>query len=107
MLSTAIAARLAGMPGRIVPLAGPYLGSVVLLAPGAAGAPAASRALSGPGAVRGPRPVLVMLAPDQDSGTVMEGTVLQYRFIIANRGDAVLEVTQVKNIGRSRKQNPG
>lgn len=44
----------------------------------------------------GPRPVIEMPATSQDGGTVEEGTVAQFRFAVANRGQVDLEITQVK-----------
>ena len=58
------------------------------------GAPAAW-ALPGTSAA-GPRPVIDIPQTTQDGGTVEEGTVAQFRFTVANRGQADLVIAQVK-----------
>ena len=57
---------------------------------------AASRVVTATAPVNGQRPVLAVARASQDDGTVEEGTVLHYRFTIANRGGAVLRILQVK-----------
>jgi hypothetical protein len=42
------------------------------------------------------RPVLEVQEKSQDGGVVEEGTVVKYRFVIVNRGQADLQVPQVK-----------
>jgi hypothetical protein len=66
--------------------------SVALLAPGASADPAV--APPAPAAHSGP--VLLVQGTSQDGGTVEEGTVLKYRFMVTNQGDADLEIKQVK-----------
>jgi Protein of unknown function (DUF1573) len=60
----------------------------VLLAP-------ATAAATGVG-TDGPRPVIEVRERRQDGGVVEEGTVVPFRFEVENRGQADLEVTQVK-----------
>jgi hypothetical protein len=45
----------------------------------------------------GPRPVIEVRETHQDGGVVEEGTVVPFRFEVANRGQADLELTQVKS----------
>src|SRR5260370_15488908 len=66
--------------------------SVALLVPGASADPAV--ATPAPPAHSGP--VLLVQGTSQDGGTVEEGTVLKYRFMVTNPGDADLEIKQVK-----------
>src|SRR4051812_6079250 len=61
--------------------------SAVLLAP--------SMAVAGAG-TSGPRPAIEVRETQKDAGTFEEGTVVAFHFVVANRGQADLEVTQVK-----------
>jgi len=55
-------------------------------------APAALAAPPAPGA---PRPVIEVRETAQDGGIVEEGTLVKYRFTVANRGQVDLEIPQV------------
>src|SRR5437867_4766617 len=44
----------------------------------------------------GPRPVIEVPETSKDGGVVEEGTVVPFQFVVANRGQADLELTQVK-----------
>jgi len=44
----------------------------------------------------GPRPVIVVRETRKESGVVEEGTVVPFQFEVTNRGQADLEITQVK-----------
>jgi hypothetical protein len=61
---------------------------VGLLAPAALASPAAGTA--------GTRPVIEVPETKKDGGVVEEGTVVPFRFTVANRGAADLEITQVR-----------
>jgi hypothetical protein len=56
-------------------------------------APAGAVAETGTG---GPRPMIELRETSKDGGVVEEGTVVPFQFEVANRGQADLEVTQVK-----------
>src|SRR5438552_559344 len=63
----------------------------------AAAALIGSAAVGAPGAATdGARPKLEIRETTQDGGVVEEGAVCQFRFKVANRGRADLEITQVK-----------
>jgi hypothetical protein len=66
--------------------------SLALFVPGAT----ASAEVSAPAAAAHSGPALSIRDTSQDGGTVEEGTLLKYRFTVANPGDANLEITQVK-----------
>lgn len=59
-----------------------------IMMPAAAAEPAAPSA--------GPHPVMEIREPIKDGGEVEEGTVVKYRFTVANRGQADLEIKNVK-----------
>src|SRR5216684_1840211 len=61
---------------------------VALCAPAPAAEPGATPAAS--------RPIIEVRDTGKDAGAVEEGTVVQYRFAVANRGQADLEISQVK-----------
>jgi Protein of unknown function (DUF1573) len=63
-----------------------------LLAPAVPALPEASAPATAPR----PGPVMEVRQTSQDGGTVEEGTVLKYRFTVANRGPSDLEISQVK-----------
>src|SRR5947207_1551891 len=44
----------------------------------------------------GPRPMIEVRETSKDGGVVEEGTVVPFQFEVANRGQADLELTQVK-----------
>jgi hypothetical protein len=66
--------------------------SLALFTPGVT----ASAEVSAPAAASHLGPMLSVRETSQDGGTVEEGTVLKYRFTVANPGDADLEIKQVK-----------
>jgi hypothetical protein len=66
------------------------------LALAAPGVPAADPAPAPAVSALETAPVIEVAESASDGGTVEEGTVLQYRFTIANRGNAELVLTQVK-----------
>jgi hypothetical protein len=49
-----------------------------------------------PAAPAGPAPMMEIRESTRDGGVVEEGTAIQYKFTVANRGKADLELTQVK-----------
>src|SRR5215212_6562646 len=53
-------------------------------------------AMAEPTAPAGPAPMLEIQEATRDGGVVEEGTAIQYKFTVANRGKADLELTQVK-----------
>jgi hypothetical protein len=48
------------------------------------------------GGTGGPRPVIVVAQTSQDAGTMEEGSEAPFRFTVINRGQADLEIAQVK-----------
>lgn len=66
--------------------------SLAILAPRAIADPA----VSAPAPPAHSGPVLTVQKTSEDDGKVEEGTVLKFRFAVANHGDADLEISQVK-----------
>src|SRR5690349_19694225 len=68
-----------------------YLGSIIGLSAGLLSTAALADTTAG-----GPRPILELREKHQDGGVVEEGTVVPFKFEVTNRGQADLEITQVK-----------
>src|SRR5205823_14808854 len=79
---------LRGAIARVVGAAVLGVGCAALLTPAQAAEPAAVPA--------GPHPVIEVRETTQDGGVVEQGAVVRYRFTVENRGDADLEVRQVR-----------